>query len=248
MVTASAGKYELHYWPTIPGRGEFVRLALEHAAIPYVDVARLPEDEGGGEDALYKSLDRAHRRTIPFAPPYLKAGDVVIGQTANILLFLGRRHGLAPDDEAGWLWTHQVQLTIADFVAEVHDTHHPISVGEYYEDQKEAAAQRTAAFRKSRMPKFLGYFEKLLDRADADWLNGEQPSYADLSLFQVMEGSRYAFSRWMHKHEKQYPKLLALRDRVAALPRIAAYLKSPRHVAFNEDGIFRYYQELDRAD
>ena len=241
-------QYQLHYWPTIQGRGEFVRLALEFAAIPYSDVARLPEDEGGGEAALYRSLDRAHPRTIPFAPPYLKAGDLVIAQTANILLFLGRRHGLAPEDEGGLLWTHQVQLTITDFLAEVHDTHHPISVGEYYQDQKAEAAKRTAAFRKTRIPKFFGYFEKLLDRAGCDWLNGKQPSYADLSLFQVVEGLRYAFPRWMHKHESQYPKLLALRDRVAALPRIAAYLKSPRRLAFNEDGIFRYYRELDRAD
>jgi len=241
-------KYQLHYWPTIQGRGEFVRLALELAAIPYVDVARLPQDEGGGEEALYKSLDRAHPRTIPFAPPYLQAGDLVIAQTANILLFLGRHHGLAPEDEAGSLWTHQVQLTITDFVAEAHDTHHPISVGEYYEDQKAEAVKRTAAFRQSRIPKFLGYFEKVLDRAGSDWLNGKQPSYADLSLFQVVEGLRYAFPRWMHKHESKYPKLLALRARVAALPRIAAYLNSPRRIAFNEDGIFRYYKELDRAD
>jgi glutathione S-transferase len=248
MVATSARKYELHYWPTIQGRGEFVRLALECAAIPYEDVARLPEDEGGGEEALYKSLDRAHRRRIPFAPPYLKAGKLVVGQTANILLFLGRRHGLAPEDEAGWLWTHQLQLTIADYVAEVHDTHHPLSVGDYYEDQKPAAAKRTAAFRKSRMPKFFGYFEKVLDRAGPKWINGKQPSYADLSLFQIVEGSRYAFARWMRKHEREYPKLIALRDRVAALPRIASYLESPRRIAFNEDGIFRYYKELDRAD
>lgn len=240
--------YELHYWPTIQGRGEFVRLALEHAALPYRDIARLPKSKGGGEDALWKSLDRAHPRSLPFAPPYLKAGDLVIGQTANILLFLGRHHRLAPRDEAGWLWTHQLQLTIADLVAEAHDTHHPISVGEYYEHQKPAAAKRTAAFRKSRMPRFLGYFEEVLDRAGSDWVNGKQPSYADLSLFQVVEGLRYAFPRWMHKHEQDYPKLISLRDRVAALPRIAAYLKSPRRIAFNEDGIFRYYKELDRAD
>ena len=248
MAVASAGKYELHYWPTIPGRGEFVRLALEYAAVPYVDVARLPEAEGGGEEALYESLDRAHPRTIPFAPPYLKAGDLVISQTANILLFLGKHHSLAPDDEAGWLWTHQLQLTITDFLAEVHDTHHPISVGEYYEDQKAEAAKRTAAFRKSRIPKFLGYFEKVLERAAGGWVNGKRLSYADLSLFQVVEGLRYAFPRWMHKHEKNYPKLIALCARVAALPKIKAYLKSPRRIAFNEDGIFRYYKELDRAD
>jgi len=241
-------KYQLHYWPTIQGRGEFVRLALEYAGIPYVDVARLPQDEGGGEEALYESLDRAHARRIPFAPPYLRAGKLVIAQTANILLFLGRHHGLAPKDEAGWLWTHQLQLTITDFLAEVHDTHHPISVGEYYEDQKAEAAKRTAAFRKTRIPKFLGYFEQVLDRAGAQWVNGKQPSYADLSLFQIVEGLRYAFPRWMHKHAAKYPQLIALRDRAAALPRIASYLKSPRRIAFNEDGIFRYYKELDRAD
>jgi glutathione S-transferase len=240
--------YDLHYWPTIQGRGEFVRLALEYAAIAYRDDARLPEDEGGGEDALYKSLDAAHPRMIPFAPPYLKAGKLVIGQTANILLFLGARHGLAPKAEAGALWTHQLQLTIADFIAEVHDTHHPISVGEYYEDQKAEAAKRTAAFRKSRIPKFFGYFEKVLDRADGHWVNGKRVSYADLSLFQIVEGTRYAFARWMHKHEREYPQLIALRDRVAGLPKVAAYLQSPRRIAFNEDGIFRYYKELDRAD
>ena len=240
--------YELHYWPTLQGRGEFVRLGLEYAAIPYKDVARLPEYQGGGESALYESLDSAHPRTIPFAPPYLRAGRMVIGQTANILLFLGTRHRLAPASAAGRLWTHQLQLTMADFIAEVHDTHHPISVGDYYEDQKAAAAKRTAAFRRSRMPKFFGYFEKVLDRAGSQFVNGKQPSYADLSLFQLVEGSRYAFPRWMRKHERQYPKLIALRDRVAALPRIASYLESPRRIAFNEDGIFRYYKELDRAD
>ena len=248
MVTPSPDRYELHYWPTIPGRGEFVRLALECAAVPYVDVARLPEDEGGGEEALYASLDRVHPRRIPFAPPYLKAGDLVIAQTANILLFIGKHHGLSSQDEGGWLWTHQLQLTITDFLAEVHDTHHPISVGEYYEDQKAEAIKRTSAFRKSRMPKFLGYFAKVLERAGGEWLNGEQLTYADLSLFQVVEGCRYAFPRWMHKHERRYPRLVALRDRVAALPKIAAYLQSPRRIAFNEDGIFRYYEELDRAD
>ena len=231
------------------GRGEFVRLALEYAAIPYRDVARLPEDEGGGEEcALRIAGPRASGARFLLRRPISRPASSSSAQTANILLFLGRRHGLAPEREAGWLWTHQLQLTIADFVAEAHDTHHPISVGEYYEDQKPEAAKRTAAFRKSRMPKFLGYFEKVLDRAGTKWINGKQVSYADLSLFQIVEGLRYAFPRWMHKHERKYPKLIALRDRVAALPRIASYLKSPRRIAFNEDGIFRYYKELDRAD
>ena len=41
--------YELHYWPRIQGRGEFVRLALEQAGAEYVDVARGPKSSGGGE-------------------------------------------------------------------------------------------------------------------------------------------------------------------------------------------------------
>lgn len=249
MIVPHPDVYQLHYWPTIQGRGEFVRLALEYGALSYIDVARLPEDDGGGEEALYESLDRAHPRKIPFAPPYLKAGELVIGQTANILLFLGKRHGLAPTEEHGWLWTHQLPLTIADLVAEVHDTHHPISVGDYYEDQKQEAVKRTAAFRKQRLPKFLGYFEKVLGRNPPGdvWVAGKQTSYADLSLFQVVEGLRYAFPRWMRKHGATYPKLTALRDRVAALPRIESYLKSSRRIAFNEEGIFRHYGELDRG-
>jgi glutathione S-transferase len=250
MDATYESRYELHYWPTIQGRGEFVRLALECAHVPYVDVARLPEDEGGGERALYESLDRAHPRTIPFAPPYLKAAGLVIGQTANILLFLGEHHGLAPKDEGGRLWTHQLQLTIADLVAEVHDTHHPISSGEYYEEQKREAAKRSAAFRGQRLPKYLGHFEKVIERNRPGqiWLAADAATYADLSMFQVVAGLRYAFPRWMQKHGRQYPRLNALHDRVAALPAIASYLKSPRRIAFNEEGIFRHYPELDDAD
>jgi glutathione S-transferase len=249
MSTSRSGVYELHYWPTIQGRGEFVRLALEYAGLSYVDVARRPEDHGGGERALYESLDRAHARTIPFAPPYLKTAEFVIGQTANILLFLGHRHALAPTDEGGWLWTHQLQLTIADLIGEVHDTHHPISAGDYYEDQKPEAARRSAAFRDQRLPKYLGYFQKVIERTrpGQTWLVGDKPSYADLSMFQVIEGLRYAFPRWMKKHEREYAKLRALRDRVAEFPTIAAYLASPRRIPFNEEGIFRHYDELDSA-
>ena len=236
-------KYQLHYWPSIPGRGEFVRLALEYAGIPYVDVARLPEAAGGGEEALYESLDRAHPRTIPFAPPYLKAGKLVIAQTANILLFLGRRHGLAPQGEAGWLWTHQLQLTITDFVAEVHDTHHPISVGEYYEDQKAESIAYSKDFRAERIPKFLGYFERVL--GGRDFMVEDRLTYVDLSMFQLIQGLRFAFPKTMKRIEADYPGLVALHDRVAARPNIAAYLKSPRRLGWNDRGVFRYYAELD---
>jgi glutathione S-transferase len=242
-------QYELHYWPTIQGRGEFVRLALEYAAIEYIDVAREDEEEGGGEDALVRSLDRKDVRRPPFAPPYLRAGDLIIGQTANILLFLGRRHALAPQAEADWLWTNQIQLTIADFVVEAHDTHHPLGVGQYYEDQREEAARRSKEFRSARVPKFLGYFERLIERnpAASGLLVGDAVTYADLSMFQLVAGLRYAFPHLMKRLEPRHPKLVALHERIAAEPRIAAYLASDRRIAFNEEGIFRHYSQLDPA-
>jgi glutathione S-transferase len=239
--------YELHYWPTIQGRGEFVRLALEYAAISYLDVARNSSDRGGGEEALVDSLQRVDKHHPPFAPPYLKTVDMVIGQTANILLFLGHRHGLAPIEEAGWLWAHQLQLTIADFVVEVHDTHHPLGATLYYEDQKKEAKRRTAEFLQHRVPKFFGYFEKVIEcnASGTDWMVGDETTYVDLSMFQIIDGMRYAFPRAMKRTEPNYPRLVALHDRVGNLQRIAAYLASPRRIPFNEDGLFRSYEELD---
>ena len=239
--------YELHYWPTIQGRGEFVRLALEHAGISYVDIARQDEKKGGGEAALMEALQDKHLTTPPFAPPWLKAGDLVIGQTANILLFLGRKHALAPQSDAGMLWTHQLQLTIADFVVEVHDVHHPIGSGLYYEDQRAEAKRRAEDFRENRIPKFLKYFETVLMRnpQGSAYLVGDTVTYADLSLFQIVDGLRYAFPKRMRALASNHPKLIALHDRVQALPRIAAYLTSSRRIGFNEDGIFRHYPELD---
>lgn len=240
--------YELYYWPTVQGRGEFVRLALEYAGVDYLDVARQDEEQGGGEQALVESL-QAHAHTPPFAPPYLKTVDMVIGQTANILLFLGSKHALAPVDHAGWLWTHQIQLTIADFIVEVHDTHHPIGAGAYYEEQKKEAARRTKEFREHRVPKFLRYFARIIavNPASSGLMVGDEITYADLSVFQVMAGLHYAFPNLMRRIAGDYPRLMALHDRIAAEPRIAAYLKSKRRVPFNEEGIFRHYDELDAA-
>jgi glutathione S-transferase len=240
-------KYELHYWPTIQGRGEFVRLALEYAGIDYIDVAREPPDCGGGEEALLASLRTADSHRPVFAPPYLQTVDMVIGQTANILLFLGQHHALAPLDEAGWRWTHQLQLTVTDFIAEVHDTHHPIGVSLYYEEQRAEAARRAKEFREQRAPKFLGYFERVIEcnPARSGLAVGEDVTYADLSLFQVVEGMRYAFPELMQRIGGKYPRLAALRERIAREPRIAAYLSSSRRIAFNEEGIFRHYAELD---
>jgi glutathione S-transferase len=234
--------YELYYWPTIQGRGEFVRLALEAAGVPYRDVAR----EKNGMRELEAALDAARETHPSFAPPVLRAGDLLIGQTANILLYLGRAHGLAPRAEAGRLWAHQLQLTIADVVGEVHDTHHPISVNLYYEDQKAAAKKRAQDFVETRIPKYLAYFERVLENGKGKYAVGARLSYVDLSLFQLVEGLRYAFPRAMARQEAAWPRLLALRDRVAQVPAVAAYLKSKRRIAFNEDGIFRRYPELDR--
>jgi glutathione S-transferase len=232
--------YELYYWPSIQGRGEFVRLALEEAGADYVDVAR----RDGGVDLLMAALEVGDHPA--FAPPFLKAGEQTIGQVANILLYLGEQHGLAPRTEPGRLWVHQLQLTIADLVTEAHDTHHPIASMLYYEDQKPEAKRRAADFVETRIPKFMGYFARLLANPEPrDYLLGECVSYADLSLFQVIEGLRYAFPNAMKKVEQEHPELTALRDRVAARPKIAAYLASPRRIPFNQDGIFRRYPELD---
>ncbi len=240
-------RYEFYYWPSIQGRGEFVRLALEEAGADYLDVARGAENDGAGVPALLRLLDDASLAQPPFAPPFLKAGKRVIAQTASILWFLGARHRLAPSGEAGRLWTHQLQLTLADFVDEIHDTHHPIAGSLYYEEQSEEARRRAADFVKTRAPKFLGYFERVLARnpSGGGHLVGARRSYADLSLFQVVAGLRYAFPRAMARLEKKHPRVVALHDRVAERPRLRAYLRSKRRIAFNEEGIFRHYPELD---
>ncbi len=236
-------RYELYYWPSIPGRGEFVRLALEDAGADYVDVARRPN----GTAAMMRFLEAASVKRPPFAPPFLKAGKQVIGQTANILLYLGPRLGLAPKSEADRLWVQQLQLTIADWLVEVHDTHHPIAGGLFYEDQKPEAKRRTVDFVSERLPKFLAYFERVLARnpARSGWLAGRSASYADLSLFQMIAGLRYAFLRAMARLERNTPRLAALHERVAARGRLANYLASKRRLPFNRQGIFRHYAELD---
>lgn len=240
-------KYELYYWPGLPGRGEFVRLALEEAGADYLDVARDPEGEQAATDKLLRVMGDAHVATPSFAPPFLKAGQLLIGQTANILQYLGARHRLAPRTQAGRLWTHQLELTIADWVVEIHDTHHPLGGGAYYEDQKEAAQRRSKLFVEQRIPKFMGYFEAVLKRnpTSSGYLVGDAVTHADLSLFQVIEGLRYAFPRAMQRLEGRYPEIVALHRRVRERERIAAYLASDRRMAFNESGIFRHYPELD---
>lgn len=235
--------YDLYYWSGIQGRGEFVRLALEDAGAAYRDVAR---EEGDG--AISSFLERAP--TPSFAPPYLVDGETTVGQTAAILAYLGPKLGLAPADGRLRLWTHQIQLTIADAVDEAHDAHHPLGPGDYYGNQKPEAARRAAEFRAERLPKYLGWFETVLARNPAGpaHLVGEAVSYADLSFFQLVAGLRYAFPRRMEALAGDYPKVAALAGAVAARPRLAAYLDSERRIPFNESGIFRHYPELDGTD
>jgi glutathione S-transferase len=234
-------RYQLYYWPSIQGRGEFVRLALEEAGADYVDVAR----KRGGMAAMMKFIEGARVQRPPYAPPFLKAGKLVIAQTANILLYLGAPLRLAPRDEASRLWLHQLQLTITDLVVEIHDTHHPVTTYLYYEEQRPAAKRRTADFWRYRVPKYLRYFERVLARSGGPYLLGRRLTYVDLSLFQIVEGLRYAFPRRMKRFEKKVPRVLALHDRVAKRPRIAAYLASPRRIPFSQWGIYRYFKELD---
>ncbi len=237
-------RYELYYWPTIQGRGEFVRLALEEAGAAYVDVARRGKRGMAAMQRLLEGRGVAHP---PYAPPFLKAGKDIIAQTALILFYLGPRLHLAPRDEAGRLWAHQLQLTVTDLVVHIHDTHHPVSGWLYYEEQRRAARRRTQDFWRYRVPKFLGYFERVLQQNGGRYMVGGRISYVDLSMFQIVEGLRYAFPKRMKRFERNVPGLVALRDRVAGRPRIKAYLNSPRRIPFSQWGIYRYFEELDAA-
>jgi len=235
-------RYELYYHAHNSGRGEFIRLPLEEARADYVDVAREP----GGTEEMMRFVQEASVSHPQFAPPFLKHGDLVIGQAANVLLYLGGRLGLAPEDEGGLLWAHQLQLTVTDLLKEISNTHHPVAHGLYYDDQKAEALTYTKHFTAARLPKFLGYFERVLGRpGGGGYMVGGSLSYVDLSMFQLFEGLRFAFPNTMKRIEPQYPGLTALHDRVAARPNIAAYRRSPRHMAYNDRGMFRHYPELD---
>lgn len=234
-------RYELYYWADIQGRGEIPRLILEDAGAEYVDIGRQP----GGEDRMQRILDGDEPSLLPFAPPFLRAGDVWLAQSALIASYLGEQLGLAPADEQGRLTARTIMLTIADFIDEIHDTHHPIVVDKYYEDQKDAASRRASSFRDARLPKFTHYLERTIERTGRGVLVGGDVTYVDLAAFQIVEGLSYAFPRAFAARKPELWRLLALRDRVAARPRIAAYLESERREPFNEHGIFRHYPELD---
>lgn len=234
-------RYELYYWTGIQGRGEYVRLALEDAGADYIDVTR-----ERGDNAIMPFLRGKQEGALPFAPPFLKAGRLVIAQTATILAYLGPRLALVPGGQSAEIYAQQLQSTISDFVVEIHDTHHPIAASQYYEEQRAAARRRSQMFREERLSKFLAYFEQVIERG-----NGRQAlsrhSYVDLSLFQLISGLDYAFPNAMRRMHKRIPRLRALAERIAERPNIAAYLASPRRIPFNKEGIFRHYAELDPA-
>ncbi|MBV8684418.1 MAG: glutathione S-transferase family protein [Caulobacteraceae bacterium] len=237
--------YELYYWPGLPGRGEFVRLAFEAAGADYLDIARLPKSEGYGMPALMRALEAKGDSHPPFAPPFIKDADLVVSQVANILEYLGPHLGLVPKDERLRPVALALQLTITDLVAEVHDTHHPIASSQTYEEQREPAKARAEAFRRDRIPKYLGYFERIAAANRSGWMVGDALTHVDLSMFQALKGLAYAFPEAMAEAPVKFPPLYAIARRVRELPRIAAYLASPRCQTFNETGIFRHYRELD---
>jgi len=229
--------YQLWYWPSIPGRGEFVRLALEAAEIEYEDMAR----EQGAEALIADLQGRGGIR--PFAPPYLVDGELCIGQTAHILAFLADRHDFGAGELEVDLQLIQLQLDITDIVAEVHNVHHPVAAALYYQDQIDAAYEAAQHFRDQRLPKYLDHFEAALEENGGPCVLGDRWTHVDTSLFQLMEGLDYMFPNRMR--ELDYPRLELCRQAMMEIAGVEQYLASDRRLSFNEDGIFRFYPELD---
>lgn len=233
-------RFELYYWP-IQGRGEFARLLWEDAGVAYEDVAR----KAGGMERMKAVLSDDVADFLPYAPPFLHADDLWMSQTAQIVSFVADQVGLAPEGEQAKLTARSIMMTIVDLVNEVHDTHHPIDSAKRYEEQQAEARLRAAAFREKRIPKFLRYLEKNLERSGSDAMVGKTATYVDLATFQVVEGLSYAFPNAVDRIAKDVPRLGALRARIAERPRISAYLASDRRLPFGEQGIFRHYDALD---
>jgi glutathione S-transferase len=251
--TSKDAPYELIYWPGVPGRGEHVRLALEEAGASYTDSAHQ-------KDGMKLVTSQINAKNLgdalnppPLAPPILKHGDLTINQTPNILLYLGPRLGLVPsadEDEDGIYRVNELTLTALDGLSnEAHDCHHPVATGLYYEDQKEESKRKSQDYIANRIPKFLGYFERVLKGEASQggkWLYGGELTYADLVLFQCLDGVKFAFPNAMGRLEKEgkYKAVFELYERVKDRPKIKEYLASERRQKYSM-GIYRHYPELD---
>ena len=251
--------YELLYWPEIPGRGEFIRLAFEATGTSYKDVANESKD---GINAVLAA--KADDLTIDsdgnppaFAPPALRilgegkeGKTLVLYQTPAILSYLGDKLGLAGEDEVEKHWILSHTLTALDLNNEAHDTHHPVAVAKYYEDQKEEALKKATDFRENRLPKFFSFFERVLKGNDENgqgkYLVGSKLSYADTTVWHVLNGLKFAFPKELEAREKEFPTLFGtFYPSVQEQSGLKDYLSSDRRKPYSM-GIFRHYPELDR--
>ncbi|KAK5109187.1 hypothetical protein LTR62_007272 [Meristemomyces frigidus] len=258
-MAPSHAQYELLYHPGIPGRGEFIRLAFEAKGVAYTDVANEQKDGYSTVQAvcMNKGTESVDGNPPVFSSPALRipgAGldgqALVIAQTPNILWYLGEKLGLVPDDEGGKYHVQQVALTALDLTNETHDTHHPLAVMQYYEDQKEAALAKAKDVRENRIPKYLSYFSRVLEHnaphGKRKFLVGSYLTYADTTVWQVLNGLLFAFPKEMEARRKEFPALFEeLYPAVQEVEGIRQYLASERRLAYSS-GVFRYYPELDR--
>ncbi|MCJ1328883.1 hypothetical protein MMC10_005560 [Thelotrema lepadinum] len=253
-------QFELLYWPTMPGRGEFIRLPLEATGVAYNDVCN---EQKSGMGQLSKLIDSSSTsdsdgNPVAFAPPVLRvtgAGkdgtSLVIHQTPAILAYLAPQIGMVPEDDAGAAaYVAQIALTALDLNNETHDTHHPVGVSLYYEDQKDEALKKAKDFRENRIPKFFSYFERVLKGNEKDgkgqYLVGDKLTYADTTVWQVLDGLYFAFPKEIAAREKEYPLLIgSFYPKFKQEKGIKDYLASDRRLPYSM-GIFRHYPELDR--
>lgn len=142
-------------------------------------------------------------------------------------------------------------LTALDLNNEVHDTHHPLAVGKYYEEQKEAALEKAKDVRENRLPKFFSYFERNLKFNESNgggkgrFLVGNRLTFADLVVWQVLDGCLFAFPKEMEARKKEFQGLFGtFYESVRGKGGLEEYLKSERRLPYSE-GIFRHYPELD---